>query len=75
MYCGADGRRCEGSGADPLPFDPETCGECLEYQWETPGLWEACCSVGIERGKPGTVLLYEVLEAYHQAGHREETLP
>jgi hypothetical protein len=37
----------------------------------TPGLVEACWSVGIERGKDGDVLLREVLEAYHRNGHSE----
>lgn len=71
VYSGTTKYLCEGSGGVPVPFDPETCGGCLEYRFMTPGLTEACYSVGIENGKDGAVLLHEVLEAYHRSGHRE----
>jgi hypothetical protein len=65
------GPDCTGSGGPPVPYDPDACGPCLEYRFMTPGLAEACYSVGIEVGKDGGALLREVLEAYHQRGHRE----
>jgi hypothetical protein len=61
---------CPGSGGQPVPYDPDTCGPCIEYRFATPGLTEACYSVGIETGRDGAVLMREVLAAYHRRGHR-----
>jgi len=70
LYSGTEVRVCEGSGGPAVPYDPDRCGGCLEYRF-TPGLTEACYSVGIEHGKDGATLLREVLKAYHGRGHRE----
>jgi hypothetical protein len=37
----------------------------------TPGLGEACASVGIEHGRDGAGMLFDVLAAYHGNGHEE----
>jgi hypothetical protein len=71
LYSGTEPRVCEGSGKPAVPFDPGKCGGCLEYQLMTPGLYEACASVGIEHGKDAGVMLHEVLAAYHRNGHRD----
>lgn len=71
IYSGGEARVCEGSGGPPVPYDPNLCAECAAYRYMTPGLVEACWSVGIERGRDGGALLWEVLEAYHGNGHRE----
>jgi hypothetical protein len=65
------GPDCKGSGGPPVPFDPDKCGGCLEFRFMTPGLGEACASVGIERGRDGGAVLYDLLAAYHRNGHKE----
>lgn len=65
------GTACDGTGKAPEPFSPDNCPECVQYRLGTPGLLEACASVGIEAGKPALVLLRELLTAYHDGGHRE----
>lgn len=71
LYSGTGKHECEGSGKPAIPYDPEACGGCLEFRFMTPGLAEACASVGIEHGKDGGTMLYDVLAAYHRNGHRE----
>ena len=65
------GPDCRGTGGAPVPWHPDHCGDCLEYRYMTPGLGEACASVGIEHGRDGGVVLYNVLAAYHRNGHKE----
>lgn len=62
---------CEGTGQAPLPWNPDQCGDCTEYRYMTPGLAEACASVGIEHGKDAGTMMFSVLSAYHHNGHRE----
>jgi hypothetical protein len=71
LYSGGGVRVCEGGGRPAVPYDPDTCGECLEYRFMTPGLGEACASVGIEHGRDGAAMLFDVLAAYHGNGHEE----
>ena len=52
------------------------CGDCLAYIFKdgTQGyilLWEACASVGIERGKSTDQTFAEYVQAYHERGHRD----
>lgn len=65
------GPDCRGTGRPPVPWSPDHCGDCLAYRYMTPGLGEACASVGIEQGRDGGAVLYNVLAAYHRNGHRE----
>lgn len=46
------------------------CPACRAFLFETPGLTEACASVGIEHGKSTQRMLLEYLAAYHRRGHR-----
>jgi hypothetical protein len=62
---------CEGGGKPPVPYDPNLCGACQEYYWNTPGLSEAIWSVAIESPKSGEQVAWEFLEAFHEAGHQE----
>ncbi len=71
VYCGNKRRECEGGGQPPVPFDPNLCGACLEHQFSTPGLVEACFSVAIESRKTGEALMWDYLIAYHESGHTE----
>jgi hypothetical protein len=72
LYCGSDRSPdpCEGSGKPPKPFDPNECGDCMEHRFATPGLAEACASVGIEHGKTTDQMLYEYLSGYHHRSHK-----
>jgi hypothetical protein len=71
LYSGTEKRECEGSGTPAIPWDPDKCGDCLMYRFNTPYLAEACASVGIERGRDGGAILFDLLKAYHRNGHRE----
>lgn len=71
LCSGTGARACEGSGKPAVPYDPDTCGACLEFRFTTPGLGDACASVGIEHGRDGGAMLYDVLAAYHRNGHKE----
>lgn len=48
------------------------CLLCHDYM-QTPGLLEACASVGIEHGKSTDQLLRETVDAYHIARHVSST--
>lgn len=63
---------CQGSGRPPRPFDPGECGGCLMHRFATPGLTEACASVGIEHGKSAGQMLRDYLTAFHENGHERE---
>jgi hypothetical protein len=63
---------CEGSGKAPRPFDPNECGDCMMHVFRTPGLTEACASVGIEYGKSTGQMMHDYLAGYHDRGHREQ---
>lgn len=71
LYCGTQAHACEGSGKPAVPYDPDRCAPCMEYQFMTPGLAEACASVGIEHGRDSGAMLFDVLAAYHRNGHKE----
>lgn len=45
------------------------CEECFDYI-HTPGLLEACASVGIEHGKSTGLMLREFIDAYHARRHQ-----
>lgn len=72
LYSGHDrvAEPCAGSGKPPRPFDPDECGDCFEHRLTTPGLAEACASVGIEHGKSAGAMLRDYLVQYHERGHQ-----
>ena len=65
--------QCPGTGKLPVPYDPNTCGACMEFWYGTPMLIEAIYSVAIESPKSGEQLTWEFLEAYHENKHQEMT--
>ena len=67
----ATGSACGGGGKPPVPYDPNTCGDCMAYLHGTPMLAEAIWSVAIESPKSGEQLAWEFLEAYHESGHTQ----
>ena len=74
LYSGSEKQpECAGSRKPPQPFSPDECGACLEYRFTTPGLMEACFSVGIENGRDGNALMFDILAAFHESGHLTET--
>lgn len=46
------------------------CVECFETMM-SPGLVEACASVGIENGKSTGLLMKEFLDLYHARRHKD----
>lgn len=62
---------CEGSRKPPRSFDPNECGECMAHRLSTPGLAEACASVGIEHGRSTDAMLWDYLALFHERGHKE----
>jgi hypothetical protein len=60
---------CGGTDLDPVPYDPNKCGECMELYYGTPGIREAIWSVAIESPKSGDQLAWEFLEIFHETGH------
>jgi hypothetical protein len=67
----ATGSPCGGSRRPPRRYDPNECGDCMEYYYGTPMLREAIWSVAIESPKSGDQLAWEFMESYHNAGHAE----
>lgn len=46
------------------------CDKCLAHFFESPGMVEACASVGIEHGKSSGQMLQEFYEVHHKKeGH------
>lgn len=46
------------------------CDKCIDYM-HTPGLAEACASVGIEHGKSTGEMLRISVEEFHKRRHKE----
>ena len=46
------------------------CVECSEKMM-TPGLLEACASVGIEHGKSTGLMMRDYIDAFHANRHRD----
>jgi hypothetical protein len=44
----------------------------MMHVFRTPGLTEACASVGIEYGKSTGQMMHDYLAGYHDRGHREQ---
>lgn len=45
------------------------CMECFD-EMNTPGLIEACASVGIEHGKSTGLMMREYIDSFHARRHR-----
>jgi hypothetical protein len=63
--------QCPGTGQLPVPYDPNKCGDCMQFYYGTPMLMEAIWSVSIESAKSGEQLAWEFLESFHENGHKE----
>jgi hypothetical protein len=74
LYSNGQRHACKGAGSPPRPFDPGECPECVGHRFGTPGLGEACASVGIENGRSASVMLREYLTAFHERGHEDPAL-
>ena len=62
-------RRLQWHGDEDGKLGYPACPECFDYMHQ-PGMIEAAASVGIERGKSTGLMLREVTDAFHEAGHK-----